>query len=454
MTVEINYEESFQKLGRDVGIATGMLSVVGLILAVIKTVGYRRRNSIVDDCSCRSFFMFFLYLCINLGYMFFWVIVGVSWYFLYFYKGQTVPSVFLPRDIGPLISVLIATFVLLFLGRFHFLYKSTTYDIFFIDWEKPKILGANDMVKELSSVSVWRTYFMANEWNELYSVRKINPTLQYVAFVFLTDYVGLKYLTTSQPDVYINPDKVSFVAEFSPVLRIGLINILFIVIWILQRIFNFFYERFVDDHLQMYVDLCSLSNVSVFVLSDNVYGHYIHGRSVHGHADVSVQELVSALTREEANLCAKRGLIPDTDQQTFEVQIPLQLRTYYDRIMQQFVSGLRNPNHHNDVERVTLGYTHLSKLITSFIDRSLDEVDYTILDKLLLERILDIEIRDPPVGKGLLYQDKGQSFENVFCYGNEWLLFLWDILLVIVLDCLQKNFAFSALLAWFINEVC
>ena len=33
-------------------------------------------------------------------------------------------------------------------------------DIFFIDWEKVK---KNDEKK----ISVWRTYFVANEWNEL-----------------------------------------------------------------------------------------------------------------------------------------------------------------------------------------------------------------------------------------------------------------------------------------------
>ena len=48
----------------------------------------------------------------------------------------------------------------------------------------------------LPSVSIWRTYFLANEWNELHTSRKINPTMQYVVFVFLTEYTGEHFKTS------------------------------------------------------------------------------------------------------------------------------------------------------------------------------------------------------------------------------------------------------------------
>ena len=69
----------------------------------------------------------------------------------------------------------------------------------------------------------------------------------------------------------------------------------------------------------MYIDLCSISNISVFILSDTIYGYYIHGRAVHGHADADMAEIVTSLKREEDNLCSKRGLGPDSDQQTFDM---------------------------------------------------------------------------------------------------------------------------------------
>ena len=42
-----------------------------------------------------------------------------------------------------------------------------------------------------------------------------------------------------------------------------------------------------------------------------------------------------------------------------------------------------------------------SRLLSSFIDRSLDDIDYTIGDKLFLENLFDMEIREPPPGKGM-----------------------------------------------------
>ena len=42
-----------------------------------------------------------------------------------------------------------------------------------------------------------------------------------------------------------------------------------------NRIFNF-------------IDLCSTANVSVFLLTAQRYGHYIHGQCVHGASDVSM----------------------------------------------------------------------------------------------------------------------------------------------------------------------
>ena len=40
------------------------------------------------------------------------------------------------------------------------------------------------------------------------------------------------------------------------------------------------YERFVEDKMQQFVDLCSISNISVFILYERNYGYYIHGRYV------------------------------------------------------------------------------------------------------------------------------------------------------------------------------
>ena len=42
----------------------------------------------------------------------------------------------------------------------------------------------------------------------------------------------------------------------------------------------FVHERYIEDKLRQYVDLCSMSNISVFIFENQVFGYYIHGRCV------------------------------------------------------------------------------------------------------------------------------------------------------------------------------
>jgi meckelin len=73
-----------------------------------------------------------------------------------------------------------------------------------------------------------------------------------------------------------------------------------IILALAQLLFyTFIYERFFEHRIQQFVDLCSLSNVSVFVLENSQFGYYIHGRSVHGHADTGLREMHENLVREE-----------------------------------------------------------------------------------------------------------------------------------------------------------
>ena len=89
-------------------------------------------------------------------------------------------------------------------------------------------------------------------------------------------------------------------------LRIAVILLLYFVIAIIQWIiFGFLYERFVGDAIGDFIDFCSLSNVSVFLMSHTQFGYYIHGRSVHGRSDTNLHELYEQFQREEDNLCGK-----------------------------------------------------------------------------------------------------------------------------------------------------
>ncbi len=66
-----------------------------------------------------------------------------------------------------------------------------------------------------------------------------------------------------------------------------------------QRVYVYLiHERYVEHKLHQFVDLCSVSNISVFLMPHNRFGHYIHGNSVHGHADTNMKEMDKNLLKE------------------------------------------------------------------------------------------------------------------------------------------------------------
>ncbi len=84
----------------------------------------------------------------------------------------------------------------------------------------------------------------------------------------------------------------------------------FYITAVVQWVFyTFIYERFIEDKVRNYVDLCSMSNVSVFILEDFQFGYYIHGRSVHGRSDTDMKEMHENLKREEVSYLSVVSLV-------------------------------------------------------------------------------------------------------------------------------------------------
>ena len=54
---------------------------------------------------------------------------------------------------------------------------------------------------------------------------------------------------------------------------------------------------------------------------------------MHGRADTGMAEMAENMKREEEDLCGQRGLLPNTEQQTFQVAVPHKLRTKYDQVL-------------------------------------------------------------------------------------------------------------------------
>lgn len=118
--------------------------------------------------------------------MFYLLILTLCSYWLFFYKGQSKLFLFLPSSDFDLLNFMVVFVTALvaqstYLG--YLIYKQCTIDMFFIDWERSQSQDphlrrsgvSNDTIDQDSpypekselQVSIWRTFFAANQWNSL-----------------------------------------------------------------------------------------------------------------------------------------------------------------------------------------------------------------------------------------------------------------------------------------------
>lgn len=237
-------------------------------------VAWRRREGKIEIDGF-SFVKFILFCFGTFSTMFFWVAFGMSVHWLIFFKRQKTVSLLLPSESQEklFLTLFYITFTFKLLDVLNLLVSQIFFDIFFIDWERPQgrvnqptqggEAGAVD-----APVSIWRTLFIANEWNEIQTIRKINPELQIFLVLFFLKVAGFEYLATTDPVSNTSANYATdYVGEFSSVLRFAILSIVFLTIEALQWFFfAFIYERFVGDSLGDFIDLCSMSNVSIFIL--------------------------------------------------------------------------------------------------------------------------------------------------------------------------------------------
>uniref|UniRef100_A0A4W3IK67 Transmembrane protein 67 n=1 Tax=Callorhinchus milii TaxID=7868 RepID=A0A4W3IK67_CALMI len=422
----------------ELNITLGFLAGISVIYSVLKTASWKRRigSPMIDLPTVIKFLLFYAG---DLANIFFLVTVGTGLYWLVFFK------------------VLLNMLQLL-----HKILNQLTIDIFFIDWERPKgkilksVQGGGDIKTAPTPVSIWRTYLIANEWNCIQTVRKHNPIFQVFAVLFVLEILGFGNLTSMDSDSSLNRTAVNIVVPSSPTLRYGVASSVWLMIGLMQITFcTLFYERFVEDKIRQFVDLCSMSNISVFILSHKCFGYYIHGRSVHGHADTDMQEMNLNLKREAENLCGQRGLLPNTDIETFQIFITNRMRQHYDKIRESLLwkNGPTRPliNSGDAFEQNVRTYNNMNKFLSSFVDHSLRDLDYIVKDKLLLERIIGLELNEP-TDMSIFYNDETYSFSDVLYYGNEGTLLIFDTLFFCIVDLVSQNFVFAAIMTYIQQE--
>uniref|UniRef100_A0A2K6GEA5 Transmembrane protein 67 n=1 Tax=Propithecus coquereli TaxID=379532 RepID=A0A2K6GEA5_PROCO len=355
---------------------------------------------------------FLLYYAGDLANVFFIITVGTGLYWLIFFK----------------VSDSLYKGIIFALQFLHKLISQITIDIFFIDWERPKgkvlkaVEGEGGVRSATVPVSIWRTYFVANEWNEIQTVRKINSLFQVLTVLFFLEVVGFKNLALMDLSSSLSRSPRSYIAPDSRILRYAVSAALWLVIGIIQIVFfAVFYERFIEDKIRQFVDLCTMSNISVFLLSHRCFGYYIHGRS--------------------ENLCSQRGLVPNTDGQTFQIAISSQMRQHYDRIhetlMRKNGPARLLTSSASTLEHSIRAYHTMNKFLGSFIDH-------------VCMSTFVFKLKSNAIFKNL---NESYSFSSVLYYGNEATLLIFDLLFFCVVDLACQNFVLAAFLTYLQQEI-
>ncbi|XP_068613254.1 meckelin [Brachionichthys hirsutus] len=459
-TFAVEYEMDVSDTRTVTDIALGVMGGLAVLCSLLKTVSWKRRSDspLID---VETMLKFVLFYAGDLANIFFIVTVGSGLYWLILYKGQIFAAVMLPlpSQEDQFVTYIGCAFALKAIQFLHKLVLQVSVDIFFIDWERPRSSGRRtvpataESKHDSSSVTIWRTYKVANEWNKMQTIRQISPTFQVMAVLFFLEVLGFSNLALRDPWPTLERPSQAYTPPYSLILRYGLAATLWLCIGFLQVIyFTVFHERFVEDKIRQFVDLCSVSNISIMLLTHRCFGYYIHGRSVHGFADTNMEEMNDNLKREAESRCPQRGLLHDTDIQTFQVSITSCLASHHGRIRELFsrTSGLSlraNTSSTSQFEQKTRAYYTMNRFLQSMIDRAHPDMEYIVKDKLMFERILGMEFLEPS-DRSIFYNDKDHSFRDVLFYGSEATLLIFDTLFFCVVDLGSQSFVLAAVLTY------
>lgn len=111
----------------------------------------------------------------------------------YLFQGQDAAYLLLPSSTErSYFSILIgAAFGCKALDLLYMIWTQTSIDIFFIDWEKPRGSSSENSESNRSDapISIWRTYFVANEWNEI----QVDTNFHYCRYKYIHMFASLKF---------------------------------------------------------------------------------------------------------------------------------------------------------------------------------------------------------------------------------------------------------------------
>jgi meckelin len=294
---------------------------------------------------------------------------------------------------------------------------------FLIDWESPQTPG--------SPTSAWRRINVANEWGRLATVRSSNIVFTCIVLIFILDGFNVQFLSSPIPttDLVTN-------GHFHFVLTYGVDSFLWVIMIIFQYLWcHLIYWQLLGNPFFNFLDLCSMSNISVLIMTSQGHGYYLHGKSVHGHADVDMQKLSQCLVDEENELVGERGVRAGKTQ-AFECFFDQAFSGPFEGWKQGILLQQNWCWSKNSVRElpqdILARYDTVNKELMAFFEETAEaQAKFDIVDPEPTQKLLG---PPPASGSSIFNPVRDNTFRTVLLGGAEWNLMAFYALLFAVID--------------------
>lgn len=216
----------------------------------------------------------------------------------------------------------------------------STSSLYFKNTQVPVVADFDKSNAPDKGISVWRSLFIGNELNERIESTR---TSGYVTWLFMVAFLeGFNWKNAAR----WSPDFDNSSSPYNPFLMYAVASMTWILVVIIQLTWRKAMAVWFGLDITNFVDICSLSNVSIFMMDEPYHGYYIHGKTPAGKGDSCDTEMKFSLDEESRGLLPKRGLTPENpargDIQCFEVYLPNQFKehifTFYKAIAEEQAS--------------------------------------------------------------------------------------------------------------------
>ena len=333
------------------------------------------------------------------------------------------------------------------------IYFQVSFDIFFIDWEHEKELFKNNSGDEATTSKyrkyrgAWRLIHVANQFNALQKQRLTSLFFAFCWHIILYYKAHWDSRELQTPGVGL-----VYYGRMNYILRLFISTCIIFSALIIQYVVIRLLQNWIPLKKQEFIDLCFVSNISVFILDEKLHGFYIHGQNPSNKADVNLNELLNYLNNAE-NVINPELDNNDNDIKSYVMYISYPMRTIYDGLFYIQNEALLAQNQGIDLQKFIkerkLGaifkylpeieeknFNMLSSYMNNQLRNKMDNVfknrNVYIREKTFLQNVLELPANNTQINltnaeEIILYKDEGLKFDDVFFSGMEWEWMMMDM---------------------------